>query len=170
MKKMGTDLFTEKSTGGVSGPVLDYSIYSVKLIQVPIEIFVELDITLYIRICCNIPIKYENLDIDYYEHLELYKQNTFEHDVKDSGELCFAFNCFLENYEEADFEYFCKACQVYSELPRAFRLSPRQHRAETTERLRVDNELPIPGAYSDKVFPARLRQAVQPDHRKTLDV
>ncbi len=125
MKKMGTDLFAEKPSGGVSGPVFDYTIYSVRLIQVPIEIYLEMDINVYIRICCNLPIKYENLDIDYYEHLEHYRQNTCEHDVKDSGELCFAFNCFLESFEDADFEYFCKVAASHAELPRSVRLGSR---------------------------------------------
>lgn len=120
MKKMGTDLVAEKPTGGVSGPVLDYTIYSVKLAQVPIDNLLELENNLHIRICCNLPIKYENLDIDYYDHFEPYKQHICEHDVRDSGELCFCFNIFLENFEDADFESFCKVHAPHPELPRGF--------------------------------------------------
>lgn len=68
----------------------------------------EPDVGTIIRLTCNLPLPYENTEIDYYEHLDRYIFHTTETDVKDTGEAVFASFVLFETMDEIDYDTLLK--------------------------------------------------------------
>ncbi len=103
IKKLGADILFERINQGSSA--IDTSPYLIRTVTLPIDIYSESDITPMIKVVCNLPLTFETIDVDYYSHLDDYIKNVDENDVADTGELVYTLNVILENYEEADFEF-----------------------------------------------------------------
>lgn len=96
---------------------LDSKGYLVRLLNIPLELnYGTISNTSLMRVVCNLPLDSEVSKSDYYKHLDIYTQCTRETDVKDTGEILFAVNVVIENYDESEFDDFFKVGSRDSEL------------------------------------------------------
>lgn len=107
LKKLSADLLNEFLTNDRQ-ITMENSVYLIKEINLAIELGYEPDSNQLIRVICNIPLKFENISIDYYKHVEKYRHFSSFAECSDSGDMVFLFNIFQENYEEVDPEFFFK--------------------------------------------------------------
>lgn len=114
LKKLANDAQSEEMTG------VDSKAYLVKIINIPLEInYGTITNTSLMRVICNLPLDSESAKSDYYTHLDIYRQTTRETDVQDTGEILYAVNVIIENYDEGDFDDFFKVgCFIDSDFRR----------------------------------------------------
>lgn len=112
LKKLANEAQTEKT------PDIVNKAYLVRVLNTSIDINDDSKINptnlSFLRVICNLPLVTESISADYYAHLAIYRQNTCEHDVQDTGELVFTLSQLIENYDEGDFDEFFKVrrCQA----------------------------------------------------------
>lgn len=109
LKQQAQDVVKEKQKTGSLEGLGDTTPYLMRLATIPFDILSDGDslMTLF-RIVSHLPITFDNIEVDYYEHLDRYLSVTDEDSIPDSGETVFVLNMLLKNYEDVDFEVFCK--------------------------------------------------------------